>query len=153
MAKQRSMQTLLKILVANKSMYEAYECTGLCSLVYRLRKNSYIDGNEYERLINYITTNRPKRGKHYVPRRVLLYPVIDILLQNMQFDNSDCIGYHEKEESDKVIEIHNVLISISKYYKNNAAISWVINEVSIILSMIHYYSDESNIDYLQCNKF
>ncbi|MCK9429939.1 MAG: hypothetical protein M0R17_08035 [Candidatus Omnitrophica bacterium] len=65
MEKERSMQALLKIMLANKDLFNAWPCSGLCSLVDRLLEREIITHSERCKLHNYIKVHRPKRGIHY----------------------------------------------------------------------------------------
>ena len=69
------------------------------------------------------------------------YNVLLTLLQNLQFDNSDCNGYNHKAAIEKVNEIHNLIIALAKYYPKHNIILWVLDEVSTAIQYADMFED------------
>ncbi len=59
--KTRSLKELFEIILENEYLF----ASGLCGLIYNLLYNDTITLTESIKLIKYIDSHRPKRGKHY----------------------------------------------------------------------------------------
>lgn len=77
------------------------------------------------------------------------YTVASILLQNMQFDGKNCVGYDYKEEVQKLDIISNILKELAEYHKQDHTIQYIYDEVRHIIEgeeMTEVYEDERKYD-------
>ena len=61
--KTRSYRELFQLMIDNHELFN----TGLCTLIGRMWENDIIIYDELVKLIKYIKSHRPKKGKHYDP--------------------------------------------------------------------------------------
>lgn len=73
------------------------------------------------------------------------YNVLRKLVQNMQFDGSDCSGYNHENAVKKLYQLRDLIESFGTYYSKDTVVLWIIEEVVILVQYADMFKEYSEI--------
>jgi hypothetical protein len=75
------------------------------------------------------------------------YNVLRTLVQNMQFDGSDCGGYNHEDAVKKLYQLEKLIESFKTVYPQDDVVLWIIDEVVTAVQYADMFEDITDIPF------